>query len=158
MEWGIPRDLRIRGLASVQVDLGGLTGRVEVERVQVQPGVGGVDRRSVDQGALDAAWDLVKDWSIEELQALRAEVPRLALKTPFRNRTVKEVALNALQISHKGLHNRQRVDNLRMDETHFLKPLFQTAHSGLTPADELLAAYEGRWEGEITPIFQEYTY
>jgi glutamate--cysteine ligase len=45
-----------------------------------------------------------------------------------------------------------------MDETHFLKPLFQTAHSGLTPADELLAAYEGRWEGEITPIFQEYTY
>ena len=111
-----------------------------------------------DQGALDAAWDLVKDWSIEELQALRAEVPRLALKTPFRNRTVKEVALNALQISHKGLHNRQRVDSLRMDETHFLKPLFQTAHSGLTPADELLAAYEGRWEGEITPIFQEYTY
>ena len=111
-----------------------------------------------DGDARAAAWDLVKDWSIEELQALRAEVPRLALKTPFRNRTVKEVTLNALQISHKGLHNRQRVDSLRMDETHFLKPLFQTAHSGLTPADELLAAYEGRWEGEITPIFQEYTY
>ena len=111
-----------------------------------------------DADARAAVWDMVKDWSVEELQTLRTEVPRLALKTPFRNRTVKEVALDALQIAHKGLHNRQRIDTLRMDETHFLKPLFQTAHSGLTPADELLAAYEGRWEGEIDPIFQEYSY
>src|SRR3546814_8771618 len=29
-----------------------------------------------DQGALDAAWDLVKGWSIEEQQALRDTVPR----------------------------------------------------------------------------------
>jgi glutamate--cysteine ligase len=111
-----------------------------------------------DADARDAAWDLVKDWSIEELQTLRDEVPRLALKTPFRNRTVKEIALDALQISHKGLHNRQRIDSLGMDETHFLKPLFQTAHSGLTPADELLAAFDGRWEGGVDPIFQEYAY
>ncbi|MBL4690445.1 MAG: glutamate--cysteine ligase [Rhodospirillales bacterium] len=111
-----------------------------------------------DADARDAVWDLVKDWSIEELQALRDEVPRRALKTPFRNRTVKEIALDALQIAHKGLHNRQRIDSLGMDETHFLKPLFQTAHSGLTPADELLAAYEGRWQGDVAPVFQEYAY
>ena len=111
-----------------------------------------------DGDARAAAWDLVKDWSVEELQTLRDEVPRLALKTPFRNRTVIDVALDALQISHKGLYNRQRIDSLGMDETHFLKPLFQTAHSGLTPADELLAAFEGRWEGGIEPVFQEYSY
>ena len=111
-----------------------------------------------DSEARDAAWDLVKDWSFEEMQTLGDDVPRLALKTPFRNRTIKEIALEVLQISHKGLHNRQCFDSLGMDETHFLKPLFQTAHSGLTPADELLAAFEGRWQGDIDPVFQEYAY
>jgi glutamate--cysteine ligase len=30
-----------------------------------------------DQGALDAAWDLVKDWTMEEREALRNAVPKL---------------------------------------------------------------------------------
>ena len=111
-----------------------------------------------DETARDAAWDLVKDWSIGELSYLRAEVPRLALKTSFRNRTFLEIALETLQISHKGLTNRKCFDSLGMDETHFIKPLFQTVHSGLTPADELLAAYKGRWEGKIDSIFKEYAY
>lgn len=111
-----------------------------------------------DSEARAAAWDLIKDWKFEEMQALRDEVPRQALSIPFRNRTVKDLALDVLKIAHKGLHNRNRLDTLGMDETHFLKPLFQTAHSGLTPAEELLAAYEGRWEESIDPIFQEYPY
>ena len=41
-----------------------------------------------------------------------------------------------------------------LDETHFLKPLFHIAHSGLTPAEELLAAYEGRWGRSVDPVFQ----
>ena len=111
-----------------------------------------------DTDARDAARDLVKDWTAEELQALRDEVPKQALNTPFRNRTVKDVALDALQISHRGLHNRARLDSVGLDETHFLKPLFQIATSGLTPAEELLAAYEGRWGQSVDPVFQEYAY
>ena len=111
-----------------------------------------------DEDARDAAWDLVKDWSIEELDFLRAEVPRLALKTPFRNRTLLDVTSEVLQIAHKGLNRRKRIDSLGMDETHFIKPLFQTVHSGLTSADELLAAFEGRWGGSVDQIFQEYAY
>ena len=45
-----------------------------------------------------------------------------------------------------------------MDEAHFLKPLFQIAHSGLTPAEELLAAYEERWDHSVDPVFKEYSY
>ena len=40
------------------------------------------------RSALDAAWDLVKDWTCEEREAMRAAVPVLAFKTPFRGRTV----------------------------------------------------------------------
>ena len=38
-----------------------------------------------DDAALDAAWDLVKDFSSAERHALRDGVPKHALKLPFRN-------------------------------------------------------------------------
>ena len=111
-----------------------------------------------DSEARNAAWDMVKDWSFEEMKGLRDDVPRRALKTPFRNRTVKELALEALEIAHRGLCNRARLDSVGMDETHFLRPLFAIAQSGLTQAEELLAAYEGRWERSVDPVFKEYAY
>src|SRR3546814_17015582 len=46
-----------------------------------------------DDSALDAAWDLVKDFTREERHALRDGVPRQALKLPFRGTTVRELAL-----------------------------------------------------------------
>ncbi|MEI8147437.1 MAG: glutamate--cysteine ligase, partial [Alphaproteobacteria bacterium] len=51
-----------------------------------------------DETALDAAWDLVKDWTLEERQALRDSVPRQALATPFRNTNVREIARQTLDI------------------------------------------------------------
>ena len=38
-----------------------------------------------DAQALDAAWELVKDWTAEEREALRNAVPKSALATPFRS-------------------------------------------------------------------------
>ena len=111
-----------------------------------------------DTDARDDAWDLVKDWKVEEIQALRDEVPRQALNARLRNRTVKDIALDVLQFSHKGLKNRARLDGVGLDETHFLKPLFQIAHSGLTPAEELLAAYDGRWGQSADTVFQAYAH
>ena len=111
-----------------------------------------------DSEARDAAWDLVHDWTAEERQRLRDEVPRTALKTRFRNRTVREIALDVLEIAHAGLCRRARLNNVGMDETSFLRPLFQIAESGLTPAEELLAAYERRWKGSVEPVYREYSY
>ena len=45
-----------------------------------------------------------------------------------------------------------------MDESHFLKPMFQIAESGLTQAEELVAAYEKRWNGNVDTVFTEYAY
>jgi len=39
-----------------------------------------------------------------------------------------------------------------------LKPMFQTAESGLTLADELLAAYYRLWGENVDPVFTEYAY
>tara|TARA_R110000787_G_scaffold226512_3_gene334346 strand:- start:104390 stop:105757 length:1368 start_codon:yes stop_codon:yes gene_type:complete len=111
-----------------------------------------------DSEARTAAWDLVKDWTDEERQTLRDEVPKTALKTPFRNQTVGDIASEVLCMSHRGLKSRKRLDNVGMDESHFLQPIFQTAESGLTPAEELLAAYYRLWGESVDPVFTEYAY
>lgn len=111
-----------------------------------------------DDDARNRASELIADWTQEEHEYLRAEVPRQALATPFRGGTVQDMALETLCISHKGLRNRNRTDSVGLDESHFLRPLCQIAESGLTPAEELLAAYERRWDHDVTPVFQEYAY
>jgi glutamate--cysteine ligase len=111
-----------------------------------------------DQNSLDAAWDMVKDWTVEEMEQLRTDVPKFALAATLRSRTAQEIALATLELSHRGLNNRNNLDKVGMNETHFLKPLFRIAESGLTPAEELLAAYEGRWRGNVDNVFSEYAY
>ena len=111
-----------------------------------------------DAGSLDHAWDMVKDWTAEEHAYLRAEVPKTALNTPFRDHNVGDIALDVLECAHEGLVRRERLDGVGLDESRFLKPLFQIAESGLTPAEDLLFAYDRRWKGNIDPIFREYAY
>jgi glutamate--cysteine ligase len=108
--------------------------------------------------AQEAAWDLVKDWTAEERATMRAEVPTTALKTPFRNVTVRDIALEALRISHQGLRRRAIDDGLGRDETQFLNPLFQIAEANFTPAEDLLCAYHRRWGESVDPVFREYAY
>ncbi|MEQ4574894.1 glutamate--cysteine ligase [[Pseudomonas] boreopolis] len=111
-----------------------------------------------DDAALDAAWDLVKDFSLEERHALRDGVPRHALKLPFRGATVRELALEALRISREGLRRRARRNADGQDETPFLDVLQEIADSGLTPAERKLALFEGRWNGSVDPVFAEFAY
>lgn len=111
-----------------------------------------------DDQSREAAWDLIKDWTGEEHQMLRNEVPRQALGTPFRDMTVCDVALRALEISHKGLSRRTITDSVGLDETHYLNPLFRIAESGFTPAEDLLCAFERRWDKSVDPIFREFAY
>jgi glutamate--cysteine ligase len=111
-----------------------------------------------DDQAREAAWDMIKDWTSDEHQMLRNQVPRQALGTPFRNGTVCDLALDALKISHIGLSRRSVVDGVGLDETHFLNPIFRIAESGFTPAEDLLCAYERRWHKNIDQIYKEYAY
>jgi glutamate--cysteine ligase len=112
-----------------------------------------------DQAALDQAADLVKDWTIDEMQALRRDVPRLALKAPFRKGTVRDVAREMLAIARKGLAARRRMNRMGdADETHFLNPLQQIVDTGITPAELMLARYERDWNGSVAPIYDAYAY
>src|SRR5580700_2631482 len=108
--------------------------------------------------ALDAAADLVADWTPEEREAMRRDVPRLGLDTPHRSRTFRDIALEVLDIAREGLHRRARRDTAGEDETHFLDNLFSIAGSGRTPAQELVEDYKTRWGGRIEPLYTEQAY
>ncbi|MFT3808234.1 glutamate--cysteine ligase [Arenimonas sp.] len=111
-----------------------------------------------DDAALDAAWDLVKDFSMEERHALRDGVPRHALKLPFRGATVRELALEALKISGQGLARRNRLNRTGASEAVFLEPLIEFALANETPAERKLKLFHGEWGGSIDPLFREFAY
>jgi glutamate--cysteine ligase len=108
--------------------------------------------------ALDAAWDIARDWSMEERLQLRHEVPRLGLRATIRGRSVQSLALELLELAGAGLRARNRLDSSGDNETGFLEPLQNTAASGKTPAEIKLERFHGRWGGCVDPVFTEFAY
>ncbi len=111
-----------------------------------------------DDAALDAAWDLVKDFSREQRHALRDGVPRHALQLPFRGATVRELAVEALKIAHAGLQRRARLNKYGGDEAVFIEPLIEMALANETAAQRKLALFHGPWQGRVEPVFREFMY
>jgi glutamate--cysteine ligase len=110
------------------------------------------------QPSLDAAWDIAKDWSMEERIRLRAEVPRLGLRATVCGRMVQEIAQELIELARLGLAARGRLNAAGDNETGFLGPLQEVADTGVTPAERKLALYHGAWKESVDPIFTECAY
>jgi glutamate--cysteine ligase len=111
-----------------------------------------------DATALDAAWDLVKDFSMAERHALRDGVPKYALKLPFRGATVRELAVETLKIAAAGLARRDRPSDKGVSEASFLEPMIEYADANQTPAERKLELFHNVWKGNIDPLFKEFAY
>jgi glutamate--cysteine ligase len=111
-----------------------------------------------DQTSLDAAAALTADWTDAEREALRRDAPRMGLAAPFRRRTLRELALEVLELARAGLQRRARLDSTGQDETHFISSLIEIARSGRTPAEQLLERYNGEWDRRVTPIYRDMAY
>jgi glutamate--cysteine ligase len=113
-----------------------------------------------DQSSLDAAWDLVKSMDAETRDALCVAASVDGLQAEVSGIKMMELARQAVNISNAGLVARARTGAGGMvpDETHFLNALQDSLETGQTPADELLARYHGDWEGDLTRIYEDYSY
>ena len=112
-----------------------------------------------DGTALDAAWDLVKGWSLDERQTLRDSVPRLALDAPLPGGgTLRDIAGEVLDIAHAGLAARGRGNFAGDNETGFLDPLREIVRSGKVPAQVLLDHYHGEWGGDVSKVYDELSF
>ncbi len=112
-----------------------------------------------DETALDAAWQLVKDWSIGEREELRRSVPKLALDAPVPDgRTMLELAREVVDIAGQGLSRRARLNSAGDNESGFLDPLRDVVASGMTPADRLLERYHNAWNGDVSHVYDEMSF
>jgi glutamate--cysteine ligase len=111
-----------------------------------------------DDDSLQAAWDLVKDWTAAERQKLRDEVPRLGFAATIAGQSVLHLAKTTIALAGHGLARRRRLDARGQDERRFLRPIEEYVGRGITPAEELLAKFHGPWDGSVEPVFKEYAY
>jgi glutamate--cysteine ligase len=112
-----------------------------------------------DRAALDAAWDEVKHWTLEERQRLRDEVPKLGLKasTPS-GETLQQLGSRVLALAEAGLTARARLNAAGDNESGFLDPLREIVARGTTPAELLLDRYHGEWGGDVSHIYEEMSF
>jgi len=109
-----------------------------------------------DQSALDAAWDLVKGWSMETRETLRSSVPKLALDAPIGGgKLLRDIAPEVLEIARSGLKSRAFLNAAGEDETRYLAPLDDIVARGTVPAQVLLEKFHGEWNGDITRVYAE---
>ena len=112
-----------------------------------------------DNEALEEAWQQVRDWTIEEREKLRRDVPRLALDaiTPD-GEPMKDFAARILDIAADGLSRRAQLNSAGDNEGGFLDPLRDVLATGMTPADRLLARFNGEWDGDVSHIYEEFSF
>ena len=113
-----------------------------------------------DETALDAAWDLAKGWSAETREALRIAASVDALQAEADGIRMHDLAREVVAIAEAGLKSRAMEGDggLVPDETHFLNTLKEIVDSGHVAADELIARYQGDWDGDASRVFGEYSY
>jgi glutamate--cysteine ligase len=111
-----------------------------------------------DESALDAAWELVKNWTAAERQKLRDDVPKLGFAATIAGHAVLHLAKTTLDLAETGLARRRRLDPAGHDESRYLRPIQDYVARGITPAEELLGRFRGAWEGSVDPVFKEYAY
>ncbi len=111
-----------------------------------------------DQQALDDAYEMTRHWTHDDREYLRAQTPKSGLQTPFMGTTVRDIATNMLAISQAGLRRRGVLDAKGNDESLYLEPLHEIAHSGLTIAQRLSQRLASEWNGDIRKVFDAMSY
>jgi len=113
-----------------------------------------------DQDALDAAWDICKGWDAEKREALRVAASVDGLGAVVGDTSMLELSKEVLKISEAGLKARARpgAGGMVPDETHFLNAVQEVVETGMSPACELTAKYNGEWNGDLSKVYQDYSY
>ncbi len=86
-------------------------------------------------------------------------MPKLALDavTPD-GESRRDFAGRVLDIAADGLTRRAELNSAGDNEGGFLDPLRDVVASGMTPADRLLDRYNGDWDGDLSRIYEEFSF
>jgi glutamate--cysteine ligase len=107
-----------------------------------------------DRVALDGAYQIIREWSAQQRETLRADVPILALDAKIGGRSARDVARGLLSLARAGLIRRARRNADGADETAYLAPL-EAIVEGRTLAEARLEAFHGVWKNSVEPAFDD---
>ncbi|MGQ0566072.1 MAG: glutamate--cysteine ligase [Gemmobacter sp.] len=96
-----------------------------------------------DQGALDAAWDLVKGFDAATREGLRVAASERALQGEAEGVRLHDLAQQAVALSQAGLDARARTGAPAVSEAGWLDVLADSLARGRVQADDHLAAMAG---------------
>jgi glutamate--cysteine ligase len=99
-----------------------------------------------------AALDLVKRWSIDQVRELYLDVTRGGFAARMRGVRVEELARELLAIAEEGLRRQAVLDAEGRDERRYLEPMIAQVASGRTAADDLVRRWNGTWERRFPPL------
>ena len=94
-----------------------------------------------DAKAREKSWGLLEDITAEERARLMNEVPRSALKTRFRGKTLAVPARELVRLAGEGLKRLGQKNPALKNDAKYLKPLEKLTYRGLTPADLVIKKF-----------------
>lgn len=106
------------------------------------------------QGALD----LIKGWSVAEMEQLRLDTPTKGLDAQIKGQSLQQIGKEVVEIANLGLKNRAALSTSGDTEQGFLNSLRESVETGLTPADSILNALDTDWNGNLNKVFSELSY
>ena len=98
------------------------------------------------------------NWTAEDRQKLRDEVPAKGLEATIDGRSVRDIAQDCLKLARAALLERRNVGCKGRTEAHFLDVLDEVVDSGETSADQLLKLYISSWDGDINRVFRDFAF
>ncbi len=109
-----------------------------------------------DSTSLSHAENLTRNWQIGAVQQLRTDVPRLGMSAIIDNQNVFSIARQLVTWSVQGLRRRaRRVNGVGPDESRYLDQLVNIVDIEQTEAERLLYLFNGHWDEDIAPVFNE---
>jgi glutamate--cysteine ligase len=105
-----------------------------------------------DADCLQAAWDLVKNWTWDERMEVYLDSHRDALSARIRRYALFDLAKELFQIAWEGLRRQKVLNGQGEDETIYLNPLKTLLFLGKCPADVLIEKWEGELQQDIKKL------
>jgi glutamate--cysteine ligase len=106
-----------------------------------------------DDTALNQAQAMVKEWTVQQIEETRRDVPRLGMSVIIGKQNIFAIAKQVVNLAVQGLRRRALRNEAGADETRYLEPLITLVDIEQTEAERLMSLYNNVWDEDITPVF-----
>lgn len=111
-----------------------------------------------DDQNLNSLYDMILDWSVDEILKLREDVPQTALHTEFRGEKLLVLARKLVELAKQGLVKRNLLNENQDNESIYLQSLERIVDEGRTQAEVILDYYQNRWKKNMKLLYEELAY